>query len=346
MNERQLAERIGNIDDRLIQQAESYRTTKKQRRMKVLKRIVACAAALVLAVGSFALGRVVEADRIVQPDPVGIGIIWLDEIDLGILLPDSWAGSDWDEWKDGFGVEPRQDGSYNIYSREIREACMASDDNDFIWGGVLFTIVRRPVQMTEKQVMDEGKDCMYIASAKSGTYILYYAENVQYTSETKEKYLQLQSAIGEIQFVVSDIAADALSLSRSGIEDKFEGTIAGIVKGVSADGITVDIVEYIDEDDKRRLKELGVMEDDMWDGFYIHNPDGKLTTWKFSENAIFTFIDWAGEFTGYPYPSYYTTASPAEFCQYVEPYADGGWLLLFFKVEDGIIQYVLERPIM
>lgn len=345
MNERQLAERIGNIDDRLIQRAESYRITKKQRWVRALKKIGVCAAALVLALGSFVLGRVVEADRIVRSDPMGIGIIHLEEIGLVMMLPDSWGGSDWDDWKKGFGVEARQDGSYSIYSREIREACMASDDNDFIWGGVLFTVVRRSGRMTEEQVAEEGKDCMYIASTRSGTYLLYYAEDVQYTPETEERYLQLKSEIREIQFVVGDIAADALALSKSGIEDKFEGTIAGIVKSVTEDSITVDIVEYIDEDDTKRLKELGVTEEDMWDGFYIHNPDGELTTWKYSEDAVFTFIDWAGEFTGYPYPLYYTTASRSEFCQYVEPYTDG-WILLFFKVEDGTIQYVLERPIM
>lgn len=345
MNERQLAERIGNIDDRLIQQAGNYRITKRQRRMRILKRIGACAAALVLAVGSFMLGRVVEADRTVQPNPLGIGIIQLEEIGLVMMLPDSWGGSNWDDWKNGFGVEPRQDGSYNIYSKEIREACMAADDNDFIWGGVLFTIVRRSGQMTEEQVMTEEKNCFYIATTKSGTYILYYPEGVQYTPETKEKYLQLRSAIGDIRFVVADTAVDALSLSKSGIEEKFEGTVAGIVKSVTEDSITVDIVEYIDEDDKKRLKELGVKEDDMWDGFYIHNSDGELTTWKYSEDAVFTFIDWAGEFTGYPYPLYYTTSSTEEFCRYVKPYTDG-WILLFFKVEDGLIQYVLERPIM
>lgn len=346
MNERQLAERIGNIDDRLVQQAEGYWITKKQRRMKILKRIGACAAVLVLAVGSFMLGRVAEADRIVKPDPLGIGMIHLEEMGLTIMLPESWGGSDWDEWKNGFGVELRQDGSYSVYSREIREACMGADDNDFIQGGVLFTVVKRLGQMTEAQVMAEGKDCIYIASTKSGTYILYYAEDVQYTPETKEKYMQLRSEIENIRFVVGDIAADELSLSKGGIEDKFEGTVAGIVKGVSEDGITVDIAEYIDEADKERLKELGVTEDDMWDGFYIHNPEEELVTWKYSEDAVFTFIDWAGEFTGSLYPIYYTTADLTEFCRYVEPYTDDGWLLLFFKVEDGTVQYVLERPIM
>ncbi len=347
MNERQLAERIGNIDDRLIQQAESYQITRKQRRAGMFKRIGACAAALVFALGSFTLGRVVEADRVVQRGALGIGMVSLNEIGLGMMLPEDWGGSDWDDWNNGFGVEPRQDGSYSFYSKEIREACMEADDSDFVWGGVLFTVVRRPGQMTEEQVAAEGKDCIYIAATRSGTYLLYYAEDVQYTPETEEKYLQLKSGIKEIRFIVGDIAADALSLSKSGIEeDKFEGTVAGIVKSVSGDSITVDIVEYIDEDDTGRLKELGVTEDDMWDGFYIYDPDSELTTWQYSEDAVFTFIDWAGEFTGSPYPIYHTTTSRTEFCRYVEPYTDGGWILLFFKVEDGKVQYVLERPIM
>lgn len=344
MRKEQLSERIGNIDDRLVQQAEHIPNYGKRHRMKAVRRLAACAAALVLMAGSFALGVAVEAGRTVRPNPVGIGIIDLqEELGLSVFLPDSWGGDDWEDWKDGFGTEPNQDGSYSIYSKEIRQACMASDGDDFIRGGVLFSVARLPGQLTEAQVQAEGKACEYIASTRSGTYVLIFPEEIQYTPETEEMYLRLESEIKDIQYVIADMASDALSMK--GIEDKFEGTIAGIVKGINGDGITVDIVEYVDAADAKRLKELGVTEEDMWDGFYIHNPDEELTTWTYSDEVTFTFIDWAGEFTGCLYPSYYTTASPEEFRRYVEPYLDG-WLLLFFKVEDGAVRYVLERPIM
>lgn len=220
---------------------------------------------------------------------------------------------------------------------------MASDDDDFIRGGVLFSVARLPGQLTQEQILAEGKNCKFIAATDSGTYVLIRPDSVQYTPETEELYRRLESEIEDIQYVITDIASDALSMK--GIEEKFEGTIAGIVKGITGDSITVDIVEYVDETDTERLKELGVSEEDMWDGFYIHNPNEELTTWTYSDEVTFTFVDWAGEFTGYLYPAYYTTTVPEEFRRYAEPYTEG-WLLLFFKVEDEVVQYVLERPIM
>ena len=341
MNKEQLSERIGNIDDRLVQQAERIPNYRKRQWRKTIRQLAACAAALVLMAGSFAMGMMVQADRTVTRDPAGIGIIDLtDELGILMLLPESWK----DDWDGGFGVDARQDGSYGIYNREIRNACMASDDNAFIQGGILFYVVRLPGQLTEEQIKAKGeKGCVYIAATGEYTYLLYYENGVQYTPDTEEKYLRMQSEVKEIQFIISDIARDAISMK--GLEEKFEGTVAGIVKGFSEDSITIDVVEYIEEDDTERLKELGVTEEDMWDGFYLYNPSEEQTTYTYSEETAFTFIDWNGDFTGLPYPSYYTTESPKEFHEYVKDYVDG-WLLLFFQVEDGVIRYVLERPIM
>lgn len=341
MNREQLSERIGNIDDRLVQQAERIPNYRRRQWRKRIGQLAACAAALVLMAGSFAMGMMVQADRTVTRDPAGIGIIDLtDELGIEMLLPESWR----DDWDGGFGVDARQDGSYGIYSREIRSAYMTSSDNAFIQGGILFYVVRLPGQLSEEQIREKGeKGCVYIAATGEYTYLLYYENGVQYTPDTEEKYFRMQSEIKEIQFIISDIARDAISIK--GLEEKFEGTVAGIVKGFSEDSITIDVAEYIEEGDTERLKELGVTEEDMWDGFYLYNPSEEQTTYTYSEETVFTFIDWNGDFSGLPYPSIYTTKSPAQFHEYVETYA-GGWLLLFFKVEDGSIQYVLERPIM
>ncbi|MDE6517039.1 MAG: hypothetical protein K2L18_04215 [Acetatifactor sp.] len=342
MTREQLAERIGNIDDRLVQQAERIPSYQKRRRGKRFRQLAACAAALVLMAGCFAAGVLVEAHRTAAREPVGIGVIDLtDEIGIHMLLPESWR----EEWDSGFGVEAKQDGSYSIYSKEIRRACMASDDNDFVWGGVLFSVVRLPGQFTEEQIRENGeRGCVYIAATRDSTYLLYYEQDVQYTPDTEEKYFQMQAEVRDIQFIVSETARNAISISQS-MEEKFEGTMAGIVKGISIDSITVDLVEYVEEDDTERLRELGVTEEDMWDGFYIYNPGEEQTTYTYSDGAVFTFIDWNGDFTGLPYPSYYTTESLEEFHEYVKAYVDG-WLLLFFRMEDGVIRYVLERPIM
>lgn len=62
MNRKQLADRIGNIDDRLVQQAEDVPNYARLRREKRLKRLAGMAAVLVLmacsgAVGALAFSR-------------------------------------------------------------------------------------------------------------------------------------------------------------------------------------------------------------------------------------------------------------------------------------------------
>ncbi len=61
MNSRKLADRIGNIDERLVQQAQNLPNYGVRRRNKVIKRIATCAATLVLMVCSFAAGMAVSA---------------------------------------------------------------------------------------------------------------------------------------------------------------------------------------------------------------------------------------------------------------------------------------------
>ena len=50
MNKKQLSEHIGNIDDRLVQQAEKLPNYATQRRQKRIRRLLTAAAALVLMV--------------------------------------------------------------------------------------------------------------------------------------------------------------------------------------------------------------------------------------------------------------------------------------------------------
>lgn len=41
-------------------------------------------------------------------------------------------------------------------------------------------------------------------TTKDGTYLLYYASDVQCTPETMEEYRQMESEIGDIRFVVDN----------------------------------------------------------------------------------------------------------------------------------------------
>ena len=93
----------------------------------------------------------------------------------------------------------------------------------------------------------------------------------------------------------------------------YEEEVAAFIKNVSADNITVDIVEYIIDTNKERIKELKISEEDMPDGYYIFNSDEEVIIWKCNAETVYTFIDWNGDFTGSESPEEYTTTDIEEF---------------------------------
>ena len=96
MNSRKMAERIGNVDDRLVQQAQNIPNYGAKRRNKLMRRLSLCAAALLLMVCSFAAGTAVSAKE-PQKTVEGPETVFLEEIGLTLILPDAW--------KDGYAVE-------------------------------------------------------------------------------------------------------------------------------------------------------------------------------------------------------------------------------------------------
>ena len=86
MNRKQLADRIGNIDDRLVQQAEdvpNYARLRREKRLKRLAGMAACSG----AVGALAFSR-----ETVTEVPAEQEQVVLREIGVTLLLPDSWKG--------------------------------------------------------------------------------------------------------------------------------------------------------------------------------------------------------------------------------------------------------------
>lgn len=73
---------------------------------------------------------------------------------------------------------------------------------------MLFYLKLWDEQLTKEQV-DAGGDwdyarCRYIMTTKDGTYLLYYASDVQFTQETMDEYRQMESEISDIRFVVDN----------------------------------------------------------------------------------------------------------------------------------------------
>lgn len=200
MNEKQLSDRIGNIDDRLIQQAGQIPNYARQHRKNGWRRIVSMAAVVALMVCSGAVGALAFSKETIVEIPVEQETIKIEEIGLTLILPDSWKGKYALEQNDDFM-------EYHVYNPAIREA-VGGDSETLLSGGMLFYMKLWDEQLTKEQVDAGGEwsfaKCEYIMTTKDGTYLLYYASDVQFTQETMEEYRQMESQISDIRFVADN----------------------------------------------------------------------------------------------------------------------------------------------
>ena len=191
MNKRQLSEYIGNIDDRLVQQAENLPDYAARRRRKGIRRFWAAAAALALMAFSFSAGAIAFGRETVVEVPAARETLEWEGMNLTLILPDSW--------KDQYSTE-LEGNRFTVYNPQIRAASGS---------GVLFTIVSYGESMTEEQFMENesaSAACRYLLTTGGWTYILYYASDPQYDPADREQeriYQKMMSEIEEIQIVVN-----------------------------------------------------------------------------------------------------------------------------------------------
>ena len=200
MNEKQFSDRIGNVNDKLVQQAEQTPNYGREHRKRSIRQFVAIAATIALMVCSFTVGALAFAKETIVEVPVEQETITIEEIGLTLILPDSWKGKYAFEQDNTFK-------EYYVYSPAIREA-IGGDSEPLLSGGMLFYLKLWDDQLTKEQV-DAGGEwdyarCRYIMTTKDGTYLLYYASDVQFTQETMEEYRQMESEISDIRFVVDN----------------------------------------------------------------------------------------------------------------------------------------------
>lgn len=203
MKKEQLLECIGNIDDRLIEQAEQIPDYGRQNARKRIRAIVAAAAMFILMACSFGIGTLVSAREVEVRVPVEQETLTLEGSNLTMILPDSWNGK--------YYVE-RDGSNYIVYSKQIREAF--GGEADKFYGGFLFSVVCYDEAMTPEQFVDNGYDITayrYLLSTKDNTYILHYASDVQWDTSSLEQetiYTQMSSEIEDIRFVVERVLED------------------------------------------------------------------------------------------------------------------------------------------
>lgn len=190
MNERQFADRIGNIDDRLVEEARYLR----YRRGGGLRRFLAAAVAAALMAASFTVGALAFSREV----PAEQETIELPGIGLTLILPDSWKGR--------YGVEMNEDGSVcGVYVKMVHEADEAV--------GYLFRVGKAydepltPAELEERSHVP----CRYLFSTAEGTYSMDFASDVQYDPsdpEQTQEYLQLWKEKEQIRFLVDGILSD------------------------------------------------------------------------------------------------------------------------------------------
>lgn len=200
MNEKQFSDRIGNVNDKLVQQAEQTPNYGREHRKRGVRQLVAIAATVALMVCSFTVGALAFAKETIVEVPVEQETITIEEIGLTLILPDRWKGKYAFEQGNTFK-------EYYVYNPAIREA-IGGDSETLLSGGMLFYLKLWDEQLTKEQV-DAGGDwdyarCRYIMTTKDGTYLLYYASDVQFTQETMDEYRQMESEISDIRFVVDN----------------------------------------------------------------------------------------------------------------------------------------------
>lgn len=194
MKGKQLSDRIGNIDDRLIEEAEHMQNYGKQRRQKIARNFAAAAAALAVMVGGgFGLGATVFAQEIeVQVEPE---TITFEDMGVTLILPDSWRGR------------------YGVTEEGYVYALEAHDEYN---PAILFWIDLYPEQLT-KDEFDNTQGpwnivpSVYLMTTADGTYCLHCASDVQYDprdEEAAENYVSMYQEIPQIRLVLDKAMAE------------------------------------------------------------------------------------------------------------------------------------------
>lgn len=203
MNNKRFCDCIGNIDDRLVEQAEHMPHYRSRHRGNIIRRIAALAAIVTLMICSFSAGAMAFAKENVVKVLVEPESVTLEEIGLTMILPDHWKGQ----------YSLKKNGqNYIVYNEQIRKSI--SSGTDPFDGGVLFYIVCYEEAMTPEQFVDKGYDFTgyrYLFSTSNNTYILYYASDVQWNPDDPEQehiYTQMASEIEDIRFVADNALVD------------------------------------------------------------------------------------------------------------------------------------------
>ena len=208
MNKKQLSEHIGNIDDRLVQQAEIIPNYVAQRRQKRIRHLLATAAALVLMFSSFSVGAIVFAREV----PVEQENVVLDEIGLTLILPNSWKGK-YEVIEDVF--VPNNSTMWEFCVKSVYDAQTPADESgEVLYRGTLFYIFQYSnYSMSAEEFGQSGIAGIgrYLFATENATYVILYTTDLQFDPENSvqmDEFNAMEQSKKEIRFVVDNILKD------------------------------------------------------------------------------------------------------------------------------------------
>ena len=133
--------------------------------------------------------------------------------------------------------------------------------------------------------------------------------------------------------------------SNVAVDEKTD--VWALVKEVKEDVIVIDEVTYITPEDTEKIEELKLTEQDLINGYYIHNPEEILTEYKLTDETVYNFIDWHNDFVEEGEDRNYSTTKREEFIEYLESYNDSQPKMPFlFELSDENVIKIIEEPMM
>jgi len=212
MTDKQLSGYIGEIEDRLVEQAEPVRNFMKERRKRNIGRLLAIAAVLVLMVGSFSAGALVFAKETIVEIPVEQERVNLEEIGLTLLVPQEWRGK-YEVIEGSFGTDNSTMWEFCVKSVYDSETPVGNTEE--VYRGTLFYVYQyadysiSALDFIKELPAEQAGQIKYLFATEKATYVMRYADGNQYDPENavqKEEYLALEQSVQNLQFVLPSIS--------------------------------------------------------------------------------------------------------------------------------------------
>lgn len=212
MNQKQLSEHIGNIDDRLVRQAESLPNYAAWHRRRWIRQFLTAAAALVLMVSSFSAGATAFAREIIIEVPAEQEKVVLEEIGLTLILPDSWKGK-YEVIEDTF--VPYNSPMWEFCVKSVYDAQAPTDESgELFYRGTLFYVFQYAdycMSVDEFEQSGIAGIGRYLFATENATYAIMYATDVEFDPENTdhmEEWNAMEQSEQEIRFVVDNLLKD------------------------------------------------------------------------------------------------------------------------------------------